>query len=84
MRQNNVMAEVTLMQNLSVVHMPEARFYRLHVFTQVANFSVDARNSAMVTVLANMARLHQEDPDFISELAEVAFVPSASGQLHQP
>ncbi len=38
----------------------------------------------MVIVLANMSRLKIEDPDFVNELAQVAFVPTASGSMHRP
>ena len=32
----------------------------------------EARNGAMVIVLANMSRLKIEDPDFVNELSQVA------------
>ena len=77
-------AEVSLLQKLGVQRMSESRFYRLHVFTRMATLNADARNSAMVMVLANLPRLRMEDPDFVGELTEVEFVPTASGALHRP
>ena len=77
-------AEVSLLDKLEVARMTESRFYRLHVFTRMERLDAEARNSAMVTVLANMSRLQIEDPDFVAELADVEFVPTASEALHRP
>ena len=77
-------AEASLLDKLDVARMTESRFYRLHLFTRMERLDAEARNSAMVTVLANMSRLQIEDPDFVAELAEVEFVPTASEALHRP
>lgn len=67
-----------------IERMGKARFYKQYVFDRVKELQPEFRDSIMMSVLRELPHLSSEDPTFMGHVANLEFVPTASGSLKCP
>ncbi|XP_076890119.1 uncharacterized protein LOC143541094 [Bidens hawaiensis] len=67
-----------------IERMGKARFYKQYAFNKVKNLPPEFRDIIMMSVLQELPYLSAEDPTFRGQLANLEFVPCASGLLKSP
>ncbi|KAJ0674652.1 putative transcription factor C2H2 family [Helianthus annuus] len=68
----------------SIERMEKARFYKQYVFNKVKDLPAEFRDVIMMSVLQELPHLSAEDPTFRGQVANLEFVPCASGLLKSP
>ncbi|KAI3696119.1 hypothetical protein L1987_79128 [Smallanthus sonchifolius] len=67
-----------------IERMGKARFYKQYVFNKVKDLPAEFRDTIMMSVLQDLPHLSAEDPTFRGQVANLEFVPCASGLLKSP
>nr|XP_043609454.1 sacsin [Erigeron canadensis] len=67
-----------------IERMGKARFYKEYVFNQLKEMPGEFRDHTMLSVLLELPHLSAEDPTFRAQVANLEFVPTASGLLKSP
>ncbi|KAM0019708.1 hypothetical protein Hdeb2414_s0025g00658881 [Helianthus debilis subsp. tardiflorus] len=67
-----------------IERMGKARFYKQYVFNKVKDLPAEFRDVIMMSVLQELPHLSAEDPTFRGQVANLEFVPCASGLLKSP
>lgn len=76
--------EEILLRHYGIERMGKACFYREKVLNRVRELQAQVRDSVMLSVLENLPQLCTEDTLFREYLANLEFIPTASGCLRCP
>lgn len=67
-----------------IERMGKAVFYKRYVFNKIKDLQPEFRDIIMMSVLQELPQLSTEDPSIKSHLANLEFIPTASGSLKSP